>query len=120
MNRLFSAKPLLAAAVALGAIGAASTAQAHTDVTFSVGFAAPAYVAPEPVYVQPQPVYVQPEPVYVAPRRVYVEPQVTYYDRADWRWRHRHYERRYGPWGDADHDGVPNRFDRAPYNPYRN
>ena len=23
------------------------------------------------------------------------------------------------PWGDRDHDGVPNRYDAAPYNPYR-
>jgi hypothetical protein len=22
-------------------------------------------------------------------------------------------------WADSDHDGVPNRFDRAPYNPRR-
>jgi hypothetical protein len=31
-------------------------------------------------------------------------------------WRH---DRRFGPYGDRDHDGVPNRFDRAPANPYR-
>jgi len=35
----------------------------------------------------------------------------------------RHYDQRItyrrGPEGDADHDGVPNRFDRAPLNPYR-
>jgi hypothetical protein len=110
MNRLFSAKPLLAAAVALGAVGAATTAQARTDVVFSVGI--PAYVEPAPVYVQPRPVYVQPEPVYVQPR-------VAYYDRYDdWRWRHRHYARHDG-WRDSDGDGVPNRFDRAPFNPYR-
>lgn len=35
------------------------------------------------------------------------------------RWVHRdgHYYRS-GGWRDSDHDGVPNRFDRAPYNPY--
>jgi hypothetical protein len=110
MNRLFSAKPLLAAAVALGAVGAATTAQARTDVVFSVGI--PAYVEPAPVYVQPRPVYVQPEPVYVQPR-------VAYYDRYDdWRWRHRH-DARHDGWRDSDGDGVPNRFDRAPFNPYR-
>jgi len=26
---------------------------------------------------------------------------------------------RHGGWRDADHDGVRNRFDRAPHNPYR-
>lgn len=120
MNRLFSAKPLLAAAVALGAVGAASAAHAGTDVFFSVGFAQPAYVAPAPVYVQPAPVYVQPRPVYV-------EPRVTYYGydryverRGPWgEWREARAERRDWGWRDADRDGVPNRFDRAPYNPYR-
>jgi hypothetical protein len=31
------------------------------------------------------------------------------------------YERRAegGPWGDRDHDGVPNAYDNRPYNPYR-
>ena len=31
------------------------------------------------------------------------------------------YERRAegGSWGDRDHDGVPNRYDSQPYNPYR-
>ena len=36
------------------------------------------------------------------------------------RWVHRdgrYYQRRAG-WRDADRDGVPNRYDRAPYNPY--
>jgi hypothetical protein len=26
---------------------------------------------------------------------------------------------RHAQWGDFDHDGVPNRFDRAPRNPHR-
>jgi hypothetical protein len=115
MNRLFSAKPLLAAAVALGAVGAASTAQAHTDVTFSIGVPAPVYVEPAPVYAQPAPVYVQPAPVYVQPYRVYERP----YRIVDRGYYGRHHGREYGAWGDRDHDGVPNRFDRAPYNPYR-
>jgi len=116
MNRLFSAKPLLAAAVALGAIGAASTAQAHTDVVFSIGV--PAYVEPAPVYVQQAPVYVEPAPVYVRPFGVYERPyriaERRYYYEHE-----RHHGREYGAWGDRDHDGVPNRFDRAPNNPYR-
>jgi hypothetical protein len=118
MNRLFSAKSLVAAAVALGAVGAATAAHARTDVMFSIGFPG-AYLEPQPVYLQPQPVYVQPQPVYVQPRPVYVEPQVQYYGNGYYHHRHhREWERR-GPWGDWDGDGVPNRYDHAPGNPYR-
>jgi len=128
MNRLFSAKPLLAAAVALGAIGAASTAQARTDVVFGVNLGIPAYVEPAPVYVQPQPVYVQPRVEYVQPSVEYygyAQPRVEYYgynDRYahDWRWREaRRVEYRHHGWRDSDGDGVPDRFDSRPYNPYR-
>ena len=112
----FSAKPLLAAAIALGALAATSAAQARTDVVFSLGLQAPiGYV--QPVYVQPQPVYVEPQSYYVQPQSYYVQPEPVYYQP------HRyHYNRivhRNGAWGDADHDGVPNRYDRAPNNPYR-
>jgi hypothetical protein len=131
MNRLSSTtKPLVAAALALGAVLAASAAHARSDVVFSIGVQAPyGYVQPAPVYVQPQPVYVQ--------------PGYGYYQGSP-----RSYERRGGPWGDsdrdgianvydrdsrffdrraarragfgdADRDGVPNRFDHAPHNPYR-
>ncbi len=132
MKRLFSAKSLVIAAVALGAAGLASAAHARSDITFSIGVNAPygyvqpsydyvypayGYAQPAPVYVEPQPVYVQPQPVYVQPQPVYVQPETVYYGH-DRRWeRRRHWERR--GWGDADHDGVPNRFDRAPFNPYR-
>jgi hypothetical protein len=106
MNRL-SAKPLLAAAIAFGALAAASAAHARPDVFVSIGIQAPyGYVQPVPVYVQPRPVYVQPQPVYVQPQPVY--------------YRHHHQRRNARtPWGDADHDGVMNRHDRAPQNPYR-
>jgi hypothetical protein len=136
MKRLFSAKSLVAAAVALGAVGVASAAHAGTDVTFSIGVNAPYG------YVQPAPVYANPQSVYVQPRSVYVQPQTVYYghDRRSERrgaygdWDHdgipnrfdrdpRHYDQRVtyrrGPAGDADHDGVPNRYDHAPLNPYR-
>lgn len=129
MKRLFSAKTLVAAAVAIGAVGLASAAHARTDVTFSIGVNAPYG------YVQPAPVYVQPRPVYVAPQRVYYghdrrwERRGAYgdwdrdgipnrFDRAP-----RHYDQRVtyrrGPWADADRDGVPNRYDGAPLNPRR-
>ena len=145
MNRILSAKPLLAAAVALGALTAGSAAHARSDVFFSIGIAAPVgyaqpapvYVEPQPVYVEPRPVYVQPRPVYVQPRPVYVQPQPVYYgghrgrggpsgdfDRDGVRNRYdrdsRWYEGPRAGWrGDADRDGVPNRYDHAPQNPYR-
>jgi hypothetical protein len=75
------------------------------------------------------------------PQRVYVQPQPVYYGHHRWHERRGpwgdadrdgvpnrydrdsrfHDGRGYdrGPWGDADHDGVPNRYDRAPNNPYR-
>ncbi|MGZ5785269.1 MAG: hypothetical protein ACXWJM_05065 [Ramlibacter sp.] len=122
MKRLFSAKSLLVAAVALGAVGAASAAHARSDVTLSIGLNTPYSYG----YVQSQPVYVEPQPVYVQPREVYVQPEVVYYGN-DWRrreeWRHEEMRRHHGyersAWADSDHDGVPNRYDRAPYNPYR-
>lgn len=106
MNRLFSAKTLAVAAVALGAVGAASVAHA-SDIAFSIGFSTPGYAHPAPVYVQPAPVYVQPDPVYVRPAPVYVQPQVGYVQHYSYR---RNVERR-GPYGDRDGDGIPNRFD---------
>ena len=121
MNRLISAKPLLAVAIAFGSLAAASAAHARSDVFFSVGI-------PAPVYVQPQPVYVQPQPVYVQPRTVYVQPQGYYYggyreEHRGWEGERHHYNQHYaqrnGPWGDTDRDGVPNRYDRAPNNPNR-
>ena len=142
MKRIFSAKPLVAAAIALGAVVAASAAHARSDVIVSVGFNVPhAHVQPAPVYVEPRPVHVQPRPVYVQPRPIYVQPQPVYRG-------HPRYAQRSGAWGDydrdgvpnihdrdsrfydarvahrlggwdVDRDGVPNRYDRAPSNPYR-
>ncbi|MES2941023.1 MAG: PXPV repeat protein [Pseudomonadota bacterium] len=93
MNRLFSAKSLAMATVVLGGVAAATAAQARSDVVLSIGVNAPyGYVQPAPVYVAPQPVYVQPQTVYYGQPRYYVQ--------------------RNGAYGDWDHDGVPNRFDR--------
>ncbi len=135
MNRLSNAKPLLAAAIAIGALAAATAAQARSDVVLSIGINAPyGYVQPAPVYVQPAPVYVQPAPVYDQPQPVYyTAPHRSYQRGGAWgdadrdgvpniRDRDsRFYNGRvaYRPWGDADGDGVANRYDRAPNNPYR-
>ena len=136
MKHLSCAKPLLAAALVIGGLAAASAAHARSDVHFSIGLHAPIG------YVQPAPVYVQPQPVYVQPRPVYVQPQPIYYNDSHRRQRggawgdadrdgvpnayDRHYDGRDGRsahrargWGDADRDGVPNRYDHAPHNPYR-
>jgi hypothetical protein len=106
MKSILSAKPLVAAAVALGAVFAASAAHARSDVIVSIGLNVPYG------HVQQAPVYVQPQPVYVQPRAVYREPQVVYYGhdrRFDQRYDHRGNGR--GPFGDRDRDGVQNRFD---------
>lgn len=115
MNRLFSAKSIAMAAVVLGGVAAATAAQARSDVVLSIGLNAPyGYVQPAPVYVAPQPVYVQPRPVYVQPQTIYYGyGQPRYYYESRHGYRHRH-----GGW-DRDRDGVPNRYDRAPNNPYR-
>jgi hypothetical protein len=111
MKRLISAKSIAVAALALGAVGAASAAHARSDVFFSIAVPG-AYVTNAPAYVQPRPYYVAPP--------VYTYEQPVYY--GNWNLRHRHHwrnDRRFGPHGDRDHDGVINRFDRAPGNPHR-
>lgn len=139
MKSLISAKTLVVASLALGAMGLASAAHARSDVVLSIGFNAPYG------YVQPAPVYMAPQPVYLQPRATYVQPQTVYYgnDRRDSRWERRAawrdadrdgvpniYDRdsrfydarmaqRRGGWRDADRDGVANRYDNAPHNPYR-
>lgn len=105
MNKSLTVSAGIFATAAL--LFAAAPAMARVDVGVNIGV--PIYGAPAPVYVQPQPVYVQPPPVYVQPRPVYVHPRPYYGDRY---YRHRHYH-------DRDHDGVPNRYDRRPYDPYR-
>jgi hypothetical protein len=129
MNRLFSAKPLIAAAIALGAVAGATAAHARSDVVLSIGVAAPyGYVQPAPVYVQPQPVYVEPRTAYYGHDRHWTRTGLygdadrdgipNVYDR-DSRYYDARLAHRNGAWGDADRDGVPNRYDRAPANPYR-
>jgi hypothetical protein len=42
-----------------------------------------------------------------------------YYEPVRWVYRDGRYHHRRAGWRDADRDGVPNRYDRAPHNPYR-
>ena len=110
-------KTWLGIAAAIAASGAllAAPAQARTSVAVSIGVPAPVYgygygyaqpVYAQPVYTQP---YVVAQPGYVVSEPyVYVSPG---YRRG---WGHHHGYRR-----DSDHDGVPDRFDRRPYNPRR-
>ena len=82
MTRPLSSRFAAAAVLAAAALGAATAAQAHTDVFFSISMPGRAvYVEPPPVYVQPQPVYVRPPPVYVQPPPVYVQPPAYRYER---------------------------------------
>jgi len=76
MTRSLFSKFITVAVLAAAALGAASAAQARTDVQVSIGLPG------LPVFVQP-PVYVQTEPVLVQPRPVYV-PQPVEYERP-WR-----------------------------------
>ena len=89
-----------AALLSLGSLGTAAQAQ------------------PSGRFVQTQ-VYVVPAPPprhYYGPppRRYYAPPPPRHY-RHDRRW-----DNRRGGYRDNDRDGVPNRYDRRPNNPYRN
>jgi len=96
------------------ALLAAAPAMARVDVDINVGVPG-AYIAPAPYGPPPRylgsPVYVQPAPVYVQPAPVYVQPRPYYREE----WHHRHGSRHW----DSDGDGVPDRYDRRPNNPYR-
>ena len=98
MTLIRSTRMLLAsAALVTAALGIGGTAQARSDVYWSVGVGAPGaqvvlgnappiYVNPVPVYAPrpvyySEPVYVQPRPVYYAPP-VYVQPRPIYVQQA--------------------------------------
>jgi len=101
--------PALAAAAAT----ISTSAAAYTSVGVQIGV--PATVYGQPVYappVYPQAVY--PQPVYVQPAAVAVYPPVV----AHRAWARPAYIAARG-WHDRAGDGVPNRYDRAPRDPYR-
>ena len=113
--------------VSLAALGAtAASAQVWGSVSINLP-GPPVAVMPAPqVYVRPAPVYVQPAP------RAYYGGYGGYghergHGRGYYRQDHGHYDHRdhrdrgdyRGARWDRDGDGVPNRYDRRPGNPYR-
>lgn len=99
MIRLISTKSLIASAIALGAVVAGSAAHARTDVALVVDLNLPHR------YVQPAPVFVQHQQIPLQAHTVYTQPQTVQFD-------HDRFDRRGGALGDADRDGIPNKFDR--------
>lgn len=96
----------ISAGLLAGTVMMLSAAPAMARVNVDVNIGVPGVFYPAPVYVQPRPVYVQPRPVYVQPRPVYYKQKHH---------RKHHYYSRH----DRDGDGVSNRYDRRPNNPYR-
>ena len=110
MIRIFSTKSLVASAIALGAVVAGSAAHARTDVTLVVDLnSAHRYVQPAPVLVQHQQIQPHARTIYTQPQTVQFGHDRDRFDRSD---RFDRDDRRGGALGDADRDGVPNRFDR--------
>lgn len=72
-----------AAGVALALFAAAGSAQARSDVNWSIGLSSPGVVVGVgngyPVYSTPAPVYYAPRPVYSAPAPVYYAPPPPVY-----------------------------------------
>lgn len=116
-------KKLLAAAGTLtcATLMLAAPAMARVNVDLHVGVGLPGvYVYPAPVYAHPQPMYVQPYPVYVHPAPVYAPPPHAHWHRPSGHFRQGPaYGHGYHPYGDRDRDGIPNRWDHRPRNPYR-
>ena len=117
-------KLILGSFIAAALAGISVPAAARTNVDFYVNFAPP--VAPVEVVPAPRAGYVWVPGYYdwrfnryywVKGRYVRSRPGHYY---APARWVNRHGRYYYSPagWRDADRDGVPNRYDRAPTNPY--
>jgi hypothetical protein len=101
------------------ALLAAVPALARVDVDVNIGVpvvpppAAPGYPYPPPAYVSPPPRYLEPPPapVYVYPPPAYVYPAPPRWRDPHHEWRERHRDR--------DGDGVPDRWDHRPNDPWR-
>ena len=104
----------LAATAALFAAPAHAGGSVQLSIGVPLGYSQP-YAYDPYVYNQPAYVYNQPAYVYTQPSYVYTQPSYIYYDNG-----YRHHYRQHRGWrNDRDGDGVPNRFDRRPNNPYR-
>ncbi|MBS0343494.1 MAG: hypothetical protein JSS56_23570 [Proteobacteria bacterium] len=118
MNRIARIS-IVTGLVSLAALGAtAASAQVWGSVSINLPGPPVAVMPAPPVYVRPAPVYVQPAPRaygYGYGRDYYYREGHGHYDRRDYR-DHRDYR---GARWDRDGDGVPNRYDRRPNNPYR-
>jgi len=118
MNRIV--RNSIAAGLATIAVLGATAASAQVWGSVSINLPGPpvAVMPAPPVYVRPAPVYVQPAPRVYGPAYGH-----GHYDRGGY-YGHggRGYysqERYRGARWDRDGDGVPNRYDRRPNNPYR-
>ncbi len=127
MKHLILSKSIAAAAIALGAFTAASSAHAASDMHFTIGVAAPG------IHVQLAPMHMQHRPVFT-PEHGHFSPRFNDGRRDDGnQWQRRnpysghdrngfassgdprnrwHQPRSYGPYGDLDRDGIMNRHDR--------
>lgn len=88
-----------AALLALGALSAPAQAQPHHGYNGHPGY------RPHVIVVPPPP-----------PRHAIRHGHSRHYDR---HYHHPRYDRHHRGWRDNDRDGVPNRYDRRPNNPYR-
>ncbi len=116
-------KLILGSLVAAALGGLSIPAAARTNVDFYLNFGPP--VAPYEVVPPPRVGYVwvpgfwdwrYSRHHWVRGHWVRARPGY-YYEPARWIPRDGRYYYRRGGWRDYDHDGVPNRYDRAPYNP---
>lgn len=120
MNRIARIS-IAAGLVSLAALGAtAASAQVWGSVSINLPGPPVAVMPAPPVYVRPAPVYVQPAPgAYYGHGhghgRGYYRQDYGHYEHRGYR-DHRDYR---GARWDRDGDGVPNRYDRRPHNPYR-
>jgi hypothetical protein len=117
-----SLKHFVAAGLAVAGTLGAGLAQARSDVHWSVSIGLPGIVVGGPAYLgapvyAPAPLYSAP-PVVYEPAPVYVPaPAYGYGYGASYARPYRHVRHYSGPTrGDADGDGIPNRYDRV-YNP---
>jgi hypothetical protein len=126
MKFLFSAKPLIAAVIALGAIGATSVAQARDAGRYPIAAGEP-HARPHDghqEYGHQKFGHQQPAPVNYRNARGGPfgdsdrDGIPNLHDRDSRFYDHRA-TRRSAEWGDYDRDGVPNKFDRRPHDPRR-